>query len=82
MVFFHSIPQFFQYRVILFALSSPMHMTAIIYNKPLFRHKTEGKNSKGKHTKQNVFQLFQQARQSNWNCHTAAELIDKEHIHI
>lgn len=52
MSFFHSVPQFFQYRVILlFVLSSPMHMTAAIYNKPLFRHETEGKNSKEKETK-------------------------------
>lgn len=58
MFFFHSVPQFFQYRVILlFVLSSPMHMTAVIYNKPLFIEETEDKNSKEK-KKQKRFPVF------------------------
>jgi len=65
MFFFHSVPQFFQYRVILlFGLSSPMHMTEVIYNKSLFRHKTDSKNSKERGGPKHIFQcLFQQARQ-------------------
>lgn len=72
---------FFSTVALLLVFSSPMHMTAVIYNKTQFRHETGGKKNQKFSSKQHFpFLISKSQRQSNWNCHTAAELTDKEHI--
>lgn len=71
----------FSRAVVVLVFSSPMHMTAAIYNKTQFRHETEAKKNQKSSSKQYFPSLISTSQKwSNWNCRTAAELTDKEHI--
>lgn len=58
-----------------------MFSSAVIYNKTQFRHETERKKNQKSSSKQHFpFLISTSQRQPNCNCHTAAELTDKEHF--